>query len=158
MRNLKICVLVLILVPVLGMAQLKKDIPQPNISGTLNSSLLNSALLDPSKFSMHHSFSMSYFTMGGTDMMLNTYVNTLNYSFSENLFLTTRLGIMASPYNNLPGDNALANGQFFGGAELKYLPTENTVISLKFESVPYMYRRNSLYHMRDRYNLQDYGW
>jgi hypothetical protein len=105
--------------------------------------------LDPSKFNMQHSFSMSYASFGGYGLMVNSYINTLNYQFSEKLFLTTKLGIMNSPYSSIPGENPWQDVKFFGGAELKYLPTENSMIKLRLESTPY-------YYPTDRYNYYRY--
>jgi hypothetical protein len=155
MKTIRFISLILVLIPVLSFAQLKKDVQNPNISNTLTTNYNNSIMgfLDPSRLTMHHSLSMAYTSFGGTDLVVNTYLNTMQYQFSEELLLTTKLGIMTSPYNSLPGENALTESQFFGGAELRYKPSANTVISLSFESTPYYYQRNSFYHMSNRYGL-----
>lgn len=155
MKKIRFSILILVLIPVLSFAQLKKDVQSPNISNTLTTNYNNSFLgfLDPSRLTMHHNLSMAYTSFGGTDLVVNTYLNTMQYQFSEEFLLTTKLGIMTSPYNSLPGENALTKSQFFGGAELRYKPSENTVISLSFESTPYYYQRNSFYHMSNRYGL-----
>jgi hypothetical protein len=89
---------------------------------------------------------MSYMSMGGYGMMLNSYINTINYKFSEKFFLTTKLGIMNSPYNSLPSNSAWNDVQFFGGAELKYLPSDDSAIIFRFESTPMMYPYNRYYY------------
>ena len=83
--------------------------------------------------------------------MLNSYLNTIDYKFSDNLFLTTKLGLMASPVNNLPNKNMFNDTQFFGGAEIRYLPTENSSVVLRFESVPYLYTSPFMYNWRNSY-------
>jgi len=156
MKTIRIAIVLLILVPVFGFAQLKKDLEKPNISSTLTTATYNNSFLgflDPSRMTMHHSFSMAYVSVGGIDMVLNTYLNTMQYQFNENLFLTTKLGIMASPYNSLSGENVLSENQIFGGAEIRYLPSKNTVISLSFESTPYYYHRNTFYNMSNRFGV-----
>lgn len=151
MKKIKIISIILLLIPALSFSQLKKDVNKPNISNTLQTGNMNNSVLgflDPSKLTMSHNFSMSFSTFGGHGMMLNTYVNTLNYQFNDKLFLTTNLGIMNSPVNSLPGNSYLNENHIFGGAELRYLPTKNTRISLSFESVPYFYSRNRYYNSR----------
>lgn len=147
-------VVFLLIFPALGFGQLKKDIStRPNISSTLNSAAYSNGLLgflDPSRFKIYHSFSMSYMGFSGGGMMVNTYLNTLNYKFSDKLFLTTNLGIMNSPYNSFSAKSALNQTQLFGGAELTYLPTKNTVFSIRFDSAPFLYQpytRSPFYDM-----------
>jgi hypothetical protein len=155
MKTLRFAIILVVLVPVLGFAQLKKDIEKPNISSTLTEAHYNNSFLgflDPSRLTMRHNISMSYVSVGGIDMVLNTYLNTMQYQFNDNLFITTKLGIMTSPYNSLPGENALTESQIFGGAEIRYLPSKNTVISLSFDSTPYYYR-DSFYQMSNRFGV-----
>jgi len=155
MKTIRIICLFILFLPVVGYGQLKKDVQTTNVANTLetaakyDNSLLG--LLDPSRMHMQHSFSMSYMSFGGHGVMLNSYLNTINYRFSDNLFLTTKLGLMASPYNNLPNQGMFNDTQFFGGAEVRYLPTENSSVILRFESVPYLYRSPSLYNWRNSY-------
>jgi len=155
MKNLRIVAILFLMLPVICFGQLKKDVTKPNISNTLTSAAYSNGLLgflDPSKFEMSHSFSMSYMAFGSGGMMVNTYLNTMNYRFSDKLFLTTNLGIMNSPYNSFGKNSALNQTQFFGGAGLTYLPSKNTVISIRFESTPYLYQpyvRSPFYDMNN---------
>jgi len=163
MKNIRVITIIILLLPVLSFGQLKKDIPQTNISHTLNSAIFNNpfiGLLDPSRFNMQHSFSVSYASMGGYGIMMNSYMNTINYKFSDNLFITTKIGLMNSPYSSLPGENPWQDVKFFGGAELKYLPTENSMIKLRFESTPFYYPTNRYYYhgYRSPLSLFDGEW
>ena len=130
MKSLRYLTLVLIILPTLGLAQLKTNVTKPNISETLQTSTTNDAFvgfLDPSRFKMSHNLSMSYMSFGGHGALVNSYVNTLHYKFSDKLFLTTNLGIMNTPYSTLPGSEDQNGYEFFGGAEIKYLPTEDGI-------------------------------
>jgi hypothetical protein len=151
-----ILLIIFISIPLLAHGQLKKDADDKiNISNVLSSSLLNKSylgLLDPNKLKMSHAISMSYFSLGGYGAMVNTYINTIQYKFSEKLLLTTKLGIMNSPYNSLPNSSFLNNSQFFGGAELKYSPSDNSSIFLRFESNPYLYSGESLFYHRSPFS------
>ena len=154
-------VLLLALIPALGFGQLKKDIEKPNISQSLIYSPSKDAFagfLDPSRFTMGHSFSMSYVAFGGGGAMINSYVNTLNYRFSDDLFLTTKFGIMNSPYNTLPANSRLNDVQLFGGAEVKWLPTENTEIFIRFEKTLGYYSPGYYGNYRSPFGLSHEDW
>jgi len=151
----------MITIPTLGFGQLKKDIDKPNISESLIYSQAKDAMvgfLDPSRFTMGHSISMSYTAFGGGGAMINTYVNTLNYRFSEELFLTTKFGIMNSPYNSMPANSQLNDVQFFGGAELKWLPTENSAIFIRFEKTPGYYSPGYYGYYRNPFGFNQEEW
>ena len=151
--------LILLLIPCLAFAQLKKDSKQPDFTNILakpeNSFLMS--FLDPSKFQMNHSFSMSFGAGGGQQMLQNAYVNTMFFQFSENLTLTTDLGIMQTPYHTFGENSSVSNPQFFGGAQLNYKISDKSFLQLRFESVPYNYfnSRNNYYDPFYRSNLFD---
>lgn len=126
----------------LGVAQLKSNLPKPSVAKDLNFNYTNNSLfgfLDPSRIDMHHSFSMSYMMMGKTNAMVNMYMNEMSYRFSDKWMLLTRLGVMNSPYNSLPQDSYLNDTKLFGGAELRFTPSDKTMISLSVDSMPYYY-------------------
>jgi len=122
-------------------AQLKKDAEQPDFSNVLTTPNNNFLLgfLDPSKINMHHSFSMSYSGFSGQGMMLNTYMNTIDFELSENLYLQTNIGLMNSPYNTFGEDFYLNDTKLFGGAKLKYKFSEKSSLQLQFDYSPYTY-------------------
>lgn len=160
MKKIYYIFLLLLIIPILTLGQLKKDENKNNvsISNVLNSSLLNKSflgILNPDKLKMSHSLSMSYISFGGFNAMVNTYINTINYKFSDKLLLTTKLGIMNSPYNSLPNNSYLNNNQFFGGAALQYKPSENSSIYLSIESNPYSYYRDSLFYSRNPFSISN---
>lgn len=144
MRKLLLVLLVtafVVALPQGAFAQFRKDTGNPNISGILNTSNggILFGFLDPSKMQMHHSVSMSYGTLAGNGLALSTYMNTIDYRFSDNLFLRTNIGIMTSPFNSYGEDFYLNKPQFFGGAELQYKFSENSRLMLQFQSTPYGY-------------------
>ena len=142
MKFPKYLIVILTIIPLLGFAQLKTNVTKPNISETLVNGTKADAFtgfLDPSRFHMSHNLSMSYMSFGGGGAVVNSYINTLHYKFADNLFLTTNLGIMNTPYSTLPGSENQNAYEFFGGAELKYFPTKNSAIYLRVEKVPGLY-------------------
>lgn len=149
-----------LLFPLLAFGQLKKDLQQPDFSNILTKPQNAASVfsfLDPSKIKMSHSLSMSYSAFGGESILMNSYVNTIDYQFNDQLSLRTNIGIMASPYNSLPNNSYLNNQQFFGGAELNYRPTDNMFFTLRFEKMPYTYYRQSLWDSR-YFNSELHNW
>jgi hypothetical protein len=137
-----ICIILFVgLVPIGSIAQLKKDAVTPKFNEILakpNSDFLF-GLLDPSRMHMSHVFSMSYGAFGSQGVMLNTYVNTIDFQISDRMNLRTNFGIMASPYHTL-GENFYFNEpRFFGGAMLNYRVTDNSNIIFQFQVTPYQY-------------------
>ncbi len=134
----------------MSFAQFKSQSKLPPLSQVIAkpSNGLIFGFINPEKFSMHHSFSMSYMTLGsGRGMMVNSYMNTIDYQISNPLWLRLNLGIANSPYNSFQNP-ALNNTQFFGGAELFYRPTENSMIHIGVDVQPNYYRpgfRNDWY-------------
>lgn len=97
---------------------------------------------DPSKFSMRHSFQMSYMTLGGGDgMSLGMYTNSMRYEFAPNLNVRADVSLSYSPYNSFSGGIAGKKNDFSGitlsRADLNYRPWENTLIQLSFRQIPY---------------------
>ncbi len=124
--------------PNTSFAQFKRDTGAPNISGVLTApgSDFLFGFLDPSKISMHHSMSMSYGMAGRNGMALSSYMNTIDFQLSENLFLRTNLGIMSSPYNTLGENFYLNKPRLFGGAQLHYKINEHSSLFFEVQSNP----------------------
>lgn len=117
-------------------AQIKHEIIRPN-----QNSLIGLSIFDPSKFSMSHSFSMSFFSIGGKGVSQGLYLNTLSYQIANPLLLRVQWGIQNYPYNSLAKNHpAFQSGFFLSGAELQYKPSDKLEMKLQFNSMPnYMY-------------------
>ena len=156
----KVLVVFMILILTLpAFSQMKQNTKMPSFSdvGIRPNSNVILGFLNPDRLSMNHTFSMSYMSMGNAGgMMVNSYMNTINYQISNPLFLRLNLGIMNVPYNSFNNSNnpALSNTQFFGGAELFYQPTENSMIKLGVQVRPGYYGPG--YYGPGYYN--SYGW
>jgi len=151
MNKFRYLILIILLIPAFAFGQLKKDLQQPDFSNILTQPANPASVfsfLDPSKLKMSHSVSMSYSSFGGESVLMNSYVNTINYQFNDQLSIRTNLGIMASPYNSMPNNSFLNKSQIFGGAELNYRPTDDMFFTLRFEKMPYSYYRQSLWDSR----------
>jgi len=135
-------VIALLTIPSHSFAQLKKDTGMPNFSGLLASPGKDMFLgfLDPSKIRMHHSFSMSYGAMAGQGLMLGSYLNTIDFRVSDNLFIRTNLGVMTSPYNTFGENYYLNKPRFFGGGEIHYKINDNSSVMLRVDMGPGYYQ------------------
>ena len=135
-------VIALLTFPSHSFAQLKKDTGAPNFSGLLASPGKDMFLgfLDASKIQMHHSFSMSYGAMAGQGLMLGSYLNTIDFRVSDNLFIRTNLGIMTSPYNTFGENYYLNKPRFFGGGEIHYKINDKSSVMLRVDVGPGYYQ------------------
>jgi hypothetical protein len=134
-----ICILV---IPNVMFAQLKSQ-TNPNIKQSLTdpSTMGIFGIFNPDRFSMSHHFSTSFMGGGGGSLMLNTYVNSIQYQISDPLLLKMNLGIANMPHNSYlnNGLNNYRDTQFFGGAELQYRPSANTSLSIGVNIAPNYY-------------------
>jgi len=131
-------------------AQYKSTIdPRPSVTESIlrtgNSDFL-SGLFDPSKFNMHHSFSLSYTSFAGQGMSLGVYTNSMQYKFSDDLDVRTDISLMASPFNSLgkAAQNSLS-GLFLNRAELNYRPWKNALFQISYRQIPAAYWLGSGY-------------
>ena len=127
-----------------GLAQLKSQLPQlPTIGEAIHlpglSSLSKFSLFDPSRFSMHQSYSMSFASGGGQSASLAVYQNSMSFLLSNKLLLNTRFGFYHDPFKL--GTVSMTNSNMFNnlifGADLTYRPKENVLFSIRFDRSPY---------------------
>ncbi len=128
-------------------AQLKSQLPKPlgvedaiQIPG-LGSKSLGLNFIDPDRFFMNQSYSLSYSSWGGGSSM-GVYQNQMSYIFSDKLMLRTRLGFMHDPLNM--GSNTMSptnlTDKLIYGFDLNYQPKDNVFFNIRFDKAPYYYR------------------
>jgi hypothetical protein len=95
---------------------------------------------DPSRLTMHHSYSLSYSSFGGQALSLGVYTNSLFYQFSNPLSVQFDISLMHSPYNTF-GDkfSKSLSGIFLSRAQLDYRPYDNLWFQIQFRQVPPLY-------------------
>jgi len=153
MRKIK-CLITIVLLSV-GMlplqAQLKSQLPKalavedaiqiPGVGS--NSSLLS--FIDPNRFFMNQSYSLSYSSFGGGSSM-GVYQNQMSYIFSDKLMMNARLGLMHDPLSigsYSTGQTNLMDNLIYG-FDLSYKPKDNVFFSIRFDKRPY-YSRSGFY-------------
>ncbi len=126
-------------------AQLKSQLQQEfNVSNGMAPGGEPSAyflgFLDPSKFQMHHSFSLSYMTAGGQGMSLGTYTNSMMYQFSDKLDARADISLSYSPYNSFSSFGSKKNdlsSLYLSRAQLDYRPWSNFLVQVQYRQLPY---------------------
>ena len=97
------------------------------------------ALLDPNRFNMSQSYSLSFLSSGRRSYNQGLYLNTLTYRFSNPLLMQVAVGYLHQPF----GGSVIAkdaSGRFFvQRATLQYQPFKNTIFTIHYESLPYGY-------------------
>ena len=136
--------IILLFISVLCFGQFKDD-PSKTINirdGILSDNPVGSlfSFIDPSKFSMGHSFEMSYSSFGNNGLAMGVYTNHLAYAFNEQLNIEVDASLVNTPYNTL-GDNFTnsINGVYLDNARINYRPSDKVNISLQFSNSPYGY-------------------
>lgn len=158
----KTVLLLVLMIPCVVLAQFKVTPPQQTVHDQLNlaqqaaKTVTGILGLDPSRFSMQHSYQMSYMTAGGNGYSQGLYLNTMSYEFDIPLTLSLQLGYAHQPFQGMNNSSPLfQNGMFVSNASLRYQPSDRTTIHLQFSQRPYQSR----YGMYSRYDDPFYqGW
>ncbi len=162
---LRVLLLVLVL-PTLTWAQLKEQNKPISFSQLLTQGLaapkgLAGLLgLNPNRFSMQHSYSLSYLSSRGDGYSQGMYLNTMSYQIADPLSVSLQWGMMNQPLSSLGTTPLYQSGFFFSGANLEYKPSDKFSIGLQINSQPqsnyyspYYYQRSSPYF--NRFNEQE---
>lgn len=95
------------------------------------------SLLDPSRLTINHSYSMSYFSGGGQSGSIGLYMSTLSYQFSKPLTLRVGLGYLHQPLGFLNNDMVgPEGGRILPNVQLDFRPTENMFLRLDYRTIP----------------------
>ena len=123
-------------------------------------------LLDPSRFSMSQSYSMSYVSGSGYSGSVGLYMNTITYRISDPLTLQVGLGYLHEPLgflNKSGGEAGRNTGRFLPNARLDYRPSEKFHLMVDFRTVPVLWDNGAggYYGYRTPYWLgpsDPWGW
>ena len=91
------------------------------------------SLLDLSRITWSHSYSVAFFSGGGSSGSAGLWNTTMNYDISSRLHLAVNLGVLHSP-GALWG-NGDSNADFLPGFRLDYQPSKNVLMSISFQKV-----------------------
>jgi hypothetical protein len=93
-------------------------------------------LIDPSKFSMSHSYSLSYFSIGNRSLNQGLYLNTMNYRFSDPLLMQVRIGFLHQPFGGVGMTNGMSGKLFIQRAMLQYKPSDKMSLTIDYQVLP----------------------
>jgi len=100
--------------------------PSPN--------LLNSGLLDFSRFNLRHSLSYSHVSSGFGSSSAGLWVTSLGYRASEALQVSADVGALINPTGDGP---VLSENSFFlRGVNVNYRPSRNFMLNISYVNVP----------------------
>lgn len=144
MRTTIGCVAAILLIAGTAVGQLKsKPEERPSVSESIirsDNSGLMFGWFDPSRLTMHHSYSLSYSSFGGQALSLGVYTNSLFYQLSDPLSVQFDLSLIHSPYNTFgPEFGKNLSGLYLSRAQLNYRPMENMWLQVQFRQVPPLY-------------------
>lgn len=91
------------------------------------------SLLDASRISWSHSYSVAFFSGGGTSGSVGLIRSTMFYDITDNLKLSLNLGMTHNP-GALFGSNEQHNAGFLPGFQLDWRPSEKVFMSLSVQT------------------------
>jgi hypothetical protein len=99
---------------------------------------------DPSRLTIHNSYSLSYTTSGGKGYSLGELTSNIAYQISNPLSVQFDVSLMHSPFNNLGGNFANdVSGIYLTRAALNYQPSKNMLLQIQYQQLPAMYWLNN---------------
>jgi hypothetical protein len=93
-------------------------------------------VIDPSRFKMTQSYSLSFFSLGGQSFNQGLYLNTLNYRISDPLTARLQVGYLHQPLGGAGLTGSSAGRFFVRSASLEYKPSEKTQLFFDYQSMP----------------------
>ncbi len=92
---------------------------------------------------MDHSYTMTFGSVGGRYQNINLYTNTMRFYFTDKLTARLDLSLMHSPFGSSGLTPLGTEGMKFiiRNAELNYEISENSTIHIRFQQLPYGYKR-----------------
>lgn len=138
---------VLLVVSAIAVGQFRS---QPEARSSAGESLLRQddgllfGWIDPSRLTVHNSYSLSYTTSGGRGYSLGELTSNIAYQISNPLSVQFDVSLVHSPFNNLGGSFAKdISGIYLSRAELNYRPSKNMLLQIQYRQLPAMYWLNN---------------
>ena|ERR1051325_7060342 len=135
-------------------AQFRSDAAKPepalNTAEAMKGGDFLSNLLDPERFSMHQTYSMSVMSGAFGSTGISAFTNTFSYRASDNLFISADVSAVYSPFSSFGKEyqNQL-NGLYLSNARLDWKLGESTFMRLEYVGGP---QTNAYSPFYDAYN------
>jgi hypothetical protein len=149
-KKLTVSILCILLLPSLGFSQLKKeekvDIAKALTYPTKIQSIVGLIGLDPTKFSMSQSYSLSFNSVGGNSFSQGLYLNTMKYQLSNPITMYLQIGFLNQPLGRVGLKSPYDNKLFVSGAGFEYKPSETFKLQFEFSQTPGTLYNSSYYN------------
>lgn len=132
----------MLMVPLLAFGQLKETAAPQHFSKILTTDpqapkgLVGWLGLNPARFSMSQSYSLSYLSFGGRGFSQGVYLNTMQYQLADPLSVQVQWGVAHQPFASAGLPGIYGNGLFLSGANIEYKPSKKLRIGLSVDSYP----------------------
>jgi hypothetical protein len=120
--------------------QFKNNANRDELNKSTNNLILG--IFNPKNFSMTHSLQVSMLSSKYGNMSLTSYMNSMNYKFSEKLSVSADVKLQYSPYANSPFGNQFSkslqndmSGLFLSRLSLDYKLSDNSFLKLEFRNL-----------------------
>ena len=117
--------------------------------------LRSMSLLDPSRFTMKHSYTMSYGSGGGmgSGSAMGMYINTMEYRFNAPVIMRLKVAYQTGSSNLFGGNGSAYNNMSYGNGGQMYIPSfdivyqpfKNTTVGIHYRDYRNEYGMNSMY-------------
>lgn len=145
----RLCIVACILVLAVASAGAQVDAPTPEqkageAAAEAQSASLYSAnapfrLLDPSRLTMNHSYSLSYFSGPTGGQSVGMYMNSIGYQIARPLYVQVDIALMHDP-GALVGANGAQNGaRILPNFSLRYTPSPKFNLFVDVRTMPNYY-------------------
>ena len=137
-----VLLVVILLSPAAGFGQLKsQQKAKINFASLLNGGSQSRGLIgligiDPSRFHMSQSYSLSLMSFAGQSFSQGVYLNNISYSFNIPLTLNVEWGMINSPLASVGLKSPMKDGFFVSGASLEYKPSKNFQVGIQYSTYP----------------------
>jgi hypothetical protein len=143
LKILTLCILVFCLIQPAAAESLVEKPESTSPMNTIGTTRVDSkfSLLDPNRFSMQQSYSLSYSSYNGHGQTIGLYLNSLKYQLSNSLDLNVTLGWLHQPSRVFTRDDRGVNdyGHIMPNVRLLYQPSDKFLFQVSYESIPGVY-------------------
>ena len=133
-----ICAVFILIIVIPVYAQRQSDLPS-SYSPTKSSF----SLLDPDRFHMSHSYSLSYFSSRAGSQTLGMYLNSIEYQVSDPLKIRLDIGYLHQPGGLFRSSSgSLKNGQILPSISINWKPAKNVFFQFNYRQTPVLFQDN----------------
>jgi len=97
------------------------------------------SLLDPSKLSISHSYSMSFSRFGNQSLNQGLYLSTIRYQPTDAVEMQLRIGMLHQPFGQSPLNQDTNGRVFIQRAMMRYQPTSSMTLTFDYQVLPSNY-------------------